>query len=165
MVLAVSNTLEIPIVVFSSALHHPLLFITPLILRATCPLFIGFSQFGPGHYSGVCAVDDETTRHETQITNRLETSIELKCCCRCKDKQGSTQHCIPIESKYTTIVRCPCMRSGKKCTDACKCKNCNNPAGARPHMAVTQTKSPGKDIFGRDGSVKVQYLPSKRMRT
>ena len=141
MVLAVSNALEIPIVVFSSALHHPLLFITPLSLKVTWPLFIAFSQYGPGHYSGVCAIEDKTMPH--QIDHK-ETSPDFKCCCGCKDKQSTAQHCIPLESKYTTIVRCPCLRSGRKCTDACKCKKCNNPVGPRLHSVINQTKKAGQ---------------------
>ena len=104
MVLAVSNALEIPIVVFSSALHHLLLFITPLSFKVTWPLFIAFSQYGPGHYLGICVVEDKTMQHETLQTDHKETSTKFKCCCGCKDKDSTAQHCIPLESKYTTIV-------------------------------------------------------------
>ncbi len=91
MVLALSNALEIPIVVFSSALHHPLLFITPKVLKVACPIFIRFSQYGPGHYSGVCAVDDEIPQRKL--------SIESKCWCGQKDIGN------PLNN--IAIVKCP----------------------------------------------------------
>ena len=130
---------------FSSALHHPLLFITPRIIKVSCPLLLGFLQYGPEHYSGICAVDDDTTYTHTNTTSK--TINECKCRCGCKDKESTKQHCVPLKSKYTTTVRCPCMRSGNKCTDACKCKNCSNPSGARPHTKVTQARKSRRKHF------------------
>ena len=49
MVTAVTNALTIPVIVFSSALHPPIIYITPRICTASTPLYAAFNQHGAGH--------------------------------------------------------------------------------------------------------------------
>jgi hypothetical protein len=124
MVLAVSNSLGIPVVVFSSALHHPVIFITPRAIQVSVPILLAFTQYGPGHYSGICTKDDE------QSTTQPTKSKRYKCFCGRSDKNTSQEHCIVTGTKYGTRVRCQCVRSEVKCTEQCRCKNCKNPFGS-----------------------------------
>jgi hypothetical protein len=35
------------------------------------------------------------------------------------------------------LLYCPCFGDGRKCSDACKCKNCKNPKGVNPKSVYT----------------------------
>lgn len=41
-------------------------------------------------------------------------------------------HCIPITSKYTTIIRCTSLKNNRSYTVKCRCRNCDNQYGKRP---------------------------------
>ena len=53
MVLAISNALGLPIIVFSSANHYLVINIAPRVCRAPIPLYVAFNQSGAGHYDAV----------------------------------------------------------------------------------------------------------------
>lgn len=131
MVTTMSNLLGIPIVVFSSALHHPIIFITPKVLQVSVPIYVAFLQYGPGHYSGICAADDTADDHSSATTSPL-ADFKCKCYCGRNDKTGTQEHCEVKNTKYGTTTRCRCLRSKVECTEQCKCQNCKNPYGPRP---------------------------------
>ena len=130
MVTNVSNMLGIPVVVFSSAMHHPIIFITPKVLQVSVPIYLAFMQFGPGHYSGICAADDTTDDH-SYATNSPSIDFKCKCYCGRNDKSSPQDHCNIRDTKYGTIARCRCVRFKMKCSEQCKCKSCKNPFGQR----------------------------------
>ena len=127
MILAISNALEIPVIVYSSALHHPFVYISPRSLKVTYPLHVAFLQYGPGHYNGISKSD--TCKNDAMVSpcSSLHT---MKCNCGVRNMGDSDEdHCVPLTRKYSTFVRCPCLRAGSGCSEACRCKNCNNPLG------------------------------------
>ncbi len=127
MVLAISNAIGIPVIIFSSAHHYPIICITPRVCRISTPLYIAYNQFDAGlHYDAVLLNDDLTIgRSHENSTYSAEKG------CTCGKKSNSTS-CVPLKRKYTLIVRCPCLLKEKGCTLACTCNNCNNPQGSKP---------------------------------
>ena len=53
MIKAVSNAFSLPIIVFSSALHYPVVYTTPRVCHVSIPLYVAFNQAGAGHYSAL----------------------------------------------------------------------------------------------------------------
>ena len=109
MVLALSNALGLPIVIFSSALHYPIIHVSPRVCRAAIPLYVAFNQSGAGHYNAVLFKGSLNV-----ITSKSDP--DTKCTCGKGGKGNSIQHCTVIKHKYTTSLRCPCHRAGHGCT-------------------------------------------------
>ena len=59
MIKAVSNAFSLPIIVFSSALHYPVVYTTPRVCHVSIPLYVAFNQAGAGHYSALSFQCDE----------------------------------------------------------------------------------------------------------
>ena len=134
MVLSLANTLETTIVVFSSVECHPLLCVTPQKQVTSMPIMIAFTQFGSGHYDGVLPKKKPT-----------EESIEAEqcndCMCNCgKNDKTTASHCKEINYKYTTLIRCKCLKKNHACKESCKCKNCNNLLGKKPEVNKRKRK-------------------------
>ena len=53
MVLAISNAAGLPIIVFSSANHYPVIIIAIRACKAPIPLYVAFNQSGAGRYDAV----------------------------------------------------------------------------------------------------------------
>lgn len=53
MVVAISNALELPIIILSSASHYSVISIAPRVCGASLPLHVSFNQSGPCHYDAV----------------------------------------------------------------------------------------------------------------
>ena len=121
MVLALANTLNLPIIVFTSNICYPIVYVTPREAKSYLPIYIAYMQCGPGHYDSVVVRSNKKSPEPVP-------SVENYCTCGKNDKNKESHHCVPITSKYTTVVRCPCLKNGKGCLK-CKCKNCNNPLG------------------------------------
>ena len=124
MVLAVSNALGIPIVVFSSANHYPIINITPRVCEVPIPLYIAFNQPGAGHYDSVSLTGEQ---HK-----KLQHVHETKCNCGKNKPYSTTERCNMVHFKYTVSIHCPCLLAESPCTSTCKCLNCTNPKGVRP---------------------------------
>ena len=54
MVVAISSVLGLPVIVFCSASHYPIINITQRACAAAIPLYVAFNQVGVGHYDAVC---------------------------------------------------------------------------------------------------------------
>ena len=118
MILALANILQATIAVFSSIECHPVFCITPRVQTISFPFMVAFTQFGSGHYDGVSIIPDS------------EEPLKQSSACRCgKNDKGNKEHYIEITSKYTTLIKCPCLKSNLGCQESCYCKNCNNPLG------------------------------------
>ena len=129
MVLAISNALGIPIIVFSSAAHYPVINITPRVCHLSVPLYVAFNQAGAGHYDAVI----ENSNPSTSSRDALPKITYKHCCCGKGSKSHSlTQICVMLKFKYTTSIRCPCLSANKPCTPMCSCSNCGNPIGTKP---------------------------------
>ena len=120
MILALANVLQSTIIVFSSIECHPVFCITPRVQTISIPFMVVFIQYGSGHYDGVLISPD---------ADNSSTGV-YKCSCGKNDKTIQ-EHCIEIKSKYTTQIRCKCLKYNKGCHSSCYCKNCSNPLGRR----------------------------------
>ena len=109
MIKAVSNALRLPIIVFSSALHYPVVYTTPRVCHVSIPLYVAFNQAGPGHYSALSFRSDEK-----------------------EHKMSKSKRCILLKKKYTSVAHCSCLAANISCSLSCLCFNCNNPNGVRP---------------------------------
>ena len=125
MVLALSNALQVAIVVLSSISNHPVIHIVPQHIANPVTLFLAYNQYGPGHYDGL--VIKESSSEVTTVATVASNKI---CTCGKSDKTKNT-HCYPKTRKYTTVCFCPCYNDKKGCSDHCKCKSCENPHGKR----------------------------------
>ena len=163
-VLALSNALCLPIFVFSSIDHYPVINVTPRNIVIPVPVFIAYNQYGSGHYDGVVFGLD----HPIPISSSLTIN---KCNCGKNDKTGVQTSCLPRESKYTTVIRCPCYKSERACTKLCTCKKCANPYGAHERVLgptkssrkrqrhMWQVSMPKSSIFALDAGEKVTAGP------
>ena len=130
-VLALSNLLGLPFIVFTSSIYQPVITITPRHLKVPIPVYLAFNQSGAGHYDGVVVCDDERIQPlALPVTSNGADAGKGPCSCGKNDKTD-TSHCHPVASKYTTITRCTCCKESKACTNLCKCKTCNNPFGKK----------------------------------
>ena len=131
MPLAITNALGIPLIVISTMSSHLLISLNPREACVVVPILIAFNHLGCGHYDAIEYVPIQTAPTPT-------TSVGSRgCTCGRGDKSSST-HCILKEAKYTTVVRCPCLKQKKPCTLQCSCRNCHNEHGQR----LATTKSP-----------------------
>ncbi|SMN12541.1 hypothetical protein SPBRAN_1617 [uncultured Candidatus Thioglobus sp.] len=119
MVLALSNALKLPIIVFTSIQHHPVINILPREVANPVTLCIAYNQYGPGHYDGL-------TVNEKESDAVSQDAPASRCTCGKNDKSNNT-HCHPKTHKYSTVCYCSCYNSKKGCSDYCKCKSCDNP--------------------------------------
>ena len=69
MVLALSNALGLPIIVFSSIPNHRFISIFPRQVNISFPIYLAYTHCGPGHYDGVVMKTDTSCTasdsHET----------------------------------------------------------------------------------------------------
>ena len=70
-VLALSNLLGIPFIIFSSSITHPVITITPRKLIVPIPLYLAYNRYGAGHYDGTL-VHDNDDRKNTCYSIQLE---------------------------------------------------------------------------------------------
>ena len=126
MVLTLANMLNIPITVFTSVNNMPVLCIMPTTqsVLSTQPLFLAFTQSGPGHYDAVIA---------TTGTSNPPADVRKKCYCGRKPNFNADS-CIS--------TRCPCFLKNKECTHLCRCKSCKNGYGIRPPPLTTRRRMP-----------------------
>ena len=135
MVTAISNVLTIPIIVFSSALHHPIIYISPRKCTISAPLYAAYNQHGAGHYDAI-TFKEMSTSHALPQSGGAPS--ESHCRCGVNDKKGQ-QHCTKVEANYTTCIRCPCLKVNQPCVDSCHCKGCANPHGIKPVTTTEHT--------------------------
>jgi hypothetical protein len=117
MVLALANVFGVPIVVFSSIIQYPVINVNPDHMSVPLPVFVAYNHSGCGHYDAI--ITEETS---------LPSAAPHKGCHCGKSKSDRSQgSCWPMKTKYTEIIRCPCLRGKKACSTTCSCKNCKNP--------------------------------------
>ena len=134
MILAVSNALQLPIVVFSSAHHLPVVYTTPRVCKTSISLFVAFNQANAGHYDAV------TLKGFSHHTPPTSPKRKKKCTCGKTQQPAMKQHCIEIQKKYTSMILCPCLTAKQPCSTSCICKNCNNPHGSKSQKSKMQER-------------------------
>lgn len=100
MVLALANVMGMPIIIFSSILQYPIISVNPHHMTVAIPVFVAYNHTGCGHYDGVVVKNNEQAR----------SGAPKGCYCG-KSKSDSRQGgCWPMKTKYTEIIRCPCLK-------------------------------------------------------
>lgn len=123
MLLTIANVLSIPVTVFTSVQNLPLLCVMPTsdLVISPQPLFVAYTQNGPGHYDAVIPKPER----------KISAQKMLKCNCGRKPN---------TKGDVCTSIRCKCFRDKSECTDLCRCKSCKNIYGARPPPSTTRRR-------------------------
>lgn len=141
MVLTVAN---IPITVFTSVHNMPVLCVMPTSqsVVSTQPLFLPFTQSGPGHYDAVVSAVTQTA-----------SNSNAKCYCGRKSN---------FKGDSCFSIRCKCFLEKRECTYLCRCKACKNiyrarqpPSTTRRRMSYDEQRQPLK------GKTTESFLNSK----
>ena len=127
-VLAMAKKINIPILAFSSILHYPLILTNPRHSEIPILLCIAFNHYTAGHYDAV-----KDTDHQRTLTIPTLSKRQPGTGCSCGKNNGKSS-CLTLKTKYTEIVRCPCLKKKFGCTATCRCKNCENPKGIKPKL-------------------------------
>ena len=111
MLLALSNALGLPIVIFSSALHYPIIHVLPRVRRAAIPLYVAFwcrpLQRGIIQRIIECDYIKIWPWYKVHMWKRWEGQF------------NTALH----SDKYTTSLHCSCHRTGHGCIPLCQCTN------------------------------------------
>lgn len=127
MLTALTNFLQMPFIVFTSIEGTPILHFTPRQPLIQVPILLAYNQYGAGHYDSLSFTD---------ISMEPEVTAKIVCSCGKSDKNDQA-HCTSSLSRYSS--RCPCLKSQSACSEACRCRNCNNDFGVK--LAVKQSTS------------------------
>ena len=103
MVIAVSNALGLPVVVFSSASYSPVINITPRACVAAIPLYVAFNHVGAGHYDAV-SFNREIDSAGNISVGPQDTPCVSRCTCGKNNKHSQVKRCVSLKLKYTTTI-------------------------------------------------------------
>jgi len=154
--LAMSNILQVPIVIFTSMENYPITHVIPRgRVLSEVPFYLAYDHSGSGHYNLVVEETSADSRtpsfHSADVpplaspnpgTKSVENST-TKCSCG----RGAARNARENEFCKTYKSRCPCFRAVQSCNDLCGCRCCANPFG--------------KNVRDKDG---MQPLPRKRAK-
>lgn len=119
MVLALSNSLQIPILLLTSIPDSPILTVQPRSVQNEHHLILAYNQYALGHYDAM-----------GYTTSVKKEKRKDGCRCGVSDKANISRCC----ENTGYVCRSPCFKAGKECTEHCRCKSCNNPNGS--HLTV-----------------------------
>ena len=110
---------------FACLSNMPVLCIMPTTQSAltTQPIFLAYTQSGPGHYDCVLPIESS----DSAKTKPKKT----RCTCGRNPKNLGTA---------CSSLRCACVREKKECTILCVCKGCSNEHGIRPPPSTTRRR-------------------------
>ena len=136
LILAISNVLKLPIIVFTTISNFQLLPIfprDPINYEEMLP--VAFNDFGPGHYDAVDSACERIPKEnidqdqliidkEVHVSSLENEEVSVKCHCG----RGARKD----DSAYLTCLKywCLCFKQNLPCNMNCQCKNCNNPKGS-----------------------------------
>lgn len=140
--LAISNILQLPIVIFTSMENYPVTHVIPRgHVLSEVPLYLAYDHSGSGHYNVVVeqtiATADSGTlslkpsAHLTDVlpaaspNSSTKSEENYKCSCG----RGAARKARENEFCKTYKSRCPCFRAFQSCNDFCGCRSCANPFG------------------------------------
>lgn len=151
MIVALSNALELPFIVFTTLQYHPILNQTPRNQAVPLPVFLAHTHLGVGHYDALVFADKESSISSVSDSNSVNSVSNSSCTCGKNDKLNKN-HCVSTTSKYGSVItQCPCLSSGKGCNRECKCKRCDNPKGA----SSTSSSPPKRKRYKHDWQISV----------
>ncbi len=140
MVLTLANILQMPITIFTSVSNMPLVCVMPtsLTMLTTQPIFLVYTQSGPGHYDSAISVDSDS---------------------KALPKKRPTKYTCGRSPKFTGVacssLRCACIRD-KECTRLCVCKQCSIQYGTRPPPSSSRRRqsydSQRQPLQGKSGN-------------
>ena len=148
--LAMSNILQIPLVIFTSMENYPITQVIPRTrVLSEVPIYLAYSHSDSGHYN--LAVEGNRNRTQanyatTEATGKAESDMHLQvevdlptkheagCSCGrgAAGKTGKSEFCKYYKS------RCPCFRKLRGCNDKCSCRSCDNPFGKKAQEKVQE---------------------------
>lgn len=129
-----SSLIGCPIIVMTSMESVPVIPFIPEHCISRNPIYIAYTQAGPGHYDGTLP------RHTSDIFSTEEGSCQqltevkqTKSFCRCGNSRQKNINFTACgfrsgSKENTTAIyrsRCPCVKSKSDCRD-CQCHNCAN---------------------------------------
>ena len=135
---ALSNILNIPIVVFTSVENMPIIVQYPSYssISTPDPIYLAYLQHGLGHYDAALPISENIDTPPVNGSIHTDTHATKTSGCSCGRKSGGGKACNFELHKYT--CRCPCFNGGKACTSSCRCKNCMNPHGQKELAAKSK---------------------------
>ena len=142
MPLALCTALQFSMVIFSTDVRLPIMYITPEIVASESTAFLVHTpqdndRLTKGHYDYAVPFHSASRRPLSQLKTIT---------CRCgANRKDDTVSCKPSPF-YAT--RCKCLKESKSCTSLCRCHNCANPGGVKPLQFTTRNKR--KHAFQQD---------------
>lgn len=151
--LAMSNILQIPLVIFTSMENYPITQVIPRTrVLSEVPIYLAYNHGDSGHYNLVVEVTrtqsnsatTEATGKEPDKHLQVEVDVpsqhEAGCSCGRGNagKTGKSEFCKYYKS------RCPCFRNLRSCNDKCSCRSCANPFGSKAQEKGTFGPLPRK---------------------
>ena len=154
---ALSNVLQIPLVVFTSRPHQPLHVQHPTHYPMVYPhpVHLAYLHLGPGHYDAV--IPDDADKNEGMASTTVTSSASST---QCNYGRKSTARNSCSFSLMHYKCRCPCYNSKQPCTNYCKCKGCTNTFGVKPAIETVKAGQKRKRT-AHDG----QAIPLKGKKT
>ena len=133
MVLAVSNILQVPFIIFTTMENLPVISSIPTTESFyEMPLYLAFTHIGAGHYD-VVVLQDSSMIKENQVegkNNSLQQTLLHKSeqvSCRCgQGRSGKMNKSKEVCNNYAS--GCKCFRTIQACKN-CGCNGCSNPYG------------------------------------
>jgi len=135
MVLAASNLLQIPIVVFTTMENFPVLSAVPSSsIIQDINIYLAYNHIGAGHYDALSSAASSNVSTATQVSTANDVqsrsnSAQSFTSCRCG--RGASQK---DEFCNSYSSGCKCFREMRECS-SCNCKGCNNPYGKKVRNA------------------------------
>ena len=149
MILAMSNVICTPIIIFSSMANQPIIPVMPRTVVSDELISVAYNHIGSGHYDSV-----------KPITLPKKSLEDIHCRCGVNGDQVS---CVDHEHYQS---RCKCYKMKHGCTKACKCKNCSNSFGKRPVLGKRKRENhsnqmplPSSKQFINERSEKLAHGP------
>ena len=124
---ALSNMLQVPIVIFTSRPNQPLhiQYPTHSVIVFPSPVYLAYLQTKSGHYDAVVQVDQSITEPGCSTNNA----------CTCGRKSNFKGNACSFSlNKYSS--RCPCYNEKRPCSKNCKCRGCTNSFGMKSEVPL-----------------------------
>ena len=147
--LALSRTLKVIVLVFSS-----------LSLAPVIPVFPPTSE-NEDNYIALLLREDEyvIARYVNQTSDVIESAKETSESARsCRCGQGAKKEASDIKSCVKYSSRCPCKQSLSPCNDGCRCICCGNPLGS-PDVGKRLSVPLKRKRRLHEGTTKAIYAP------
>ena len=155
MPLAIANSLQCSIVIFSADTRLPTTYVTPTCtssIDSCATAFVIYNSLGNGHYDAALPFVSNTAN--TPISANTENSTNISCRCGTNKKVSSTS----CKNSPFYASRCCCLKNNQQCTSHCQCVNCHNPNGKKP---ISESPTTAKRM-GRKHHLQMSLPSSKR---